>query len=59
MVFDFKNFASCSLFFLLGYRCIVSKDVEDVELPNSCIAIEVNLDEILSTLGGESPIPCS
>jgi hypothetical protein len=30
-----------------------------VELPNSCTVVEVNLDEILSTLGGDSPVPCS
>jgi hypothetical protein len=34
------------------------EEVEDMELPNSRTAIEVGLDEIPSTLGVGSPMPC-
>ncbi len=30
-----------------------------MESPNSCATVEVSLDEILSTSGGNSPLPCS
>jgi hypothetical protein len=32
---------------------------KDMESPNSCTIVEVNLDEILSTLGVKSLVPCS
>jgi hypothetical protein len=35
------------------------EEANNVESPNSCAAVEVGLDEILSTLGGNSPSPCS
>jgi len=34
------------------------EEVEDVELPNSRTVVEVGLDEIPSTLGVGSPMPC-
>jgi len=35
------------------------EEVEDVELPNSRTVVEIGLDEIPSTLGVGSPMPCS
>jgi hypothetical protein len=59
MALQFLDFPNSFLFFKKSNWCVISKEVEELESPNSRTFGELKLHEMLLTLGMESPMPGS